>query len=160
MSEQDRRTAEVYVTIGEFQEELRKAIAEARESQEYTEYFDAPETAVIDAVDNEVVVQLRLYDVVCSAVNADQYLSGFRRAGISETRVRSLLSKVKEQAEKSEQAAHDGGEVTEQLYNKIMDNYNAALTTIDNVYHSAGSRGDAMAGGSGDSSTKNEKGGK
>lgn len=147
MTAKDRDSASVYVTIGEFQQRISNAVAEGRESQTYTEYFDSLETAVVNAESSEVIVQLRLYDVVFSALGSNTYLSGFQRAGISETRVRSLLDRLKEQTDAIANAA-TASSVTQELYDKIVDNYNSALTNIDGVYHSAGARGLEMAGGS------------
>lgn len=147
MTAKDRDSASVYVTIGEFQQRISNAVAEGKESQTYTEYFDSLESAVANAVDSEVIVQLRLYNVVFSALSSNTYLSGFQRAGFSEARVRSLLENVKSQTDAIANAA-TASETTQNIYNKIADNYNSALVNVDGVYHSAGARGLQMTGGS------------
>ena len=147
MTEKDRDSANVYITIGEFQQRISNAIAEGRESQTYTEYFDSLEAAVVNAADSEIIVQLRLYDVVFSALSSNTYLSGFNRAGIGVDRVNSLLSTVKEQTDAIENAA-TASKTTQDLYNNIVENYNAALTNVETVYNSAGARAARMTGAS------------
>ena len=147
MTSEDRDSAEVYITIGEFQQRISNAVAEGRESQTYTEYFTSLESAVLKAKDSATVAQLRLYDVVFSALSSNTYLSGFSRAGITETRVLSLLDTVKRQTDAIKEAAY-GSELTQEIYDKIIESYEKALMNIDGVYHSAGARGVAMAGGS------------
>lgn len=146
MNEQQRKSAEVYAIIGDFQQRISRETAEGNESASYEEYFNSLDAAVNTAPANEIIVQLRLYKVVFSALRSNTYLSGFQRAGINKSRVLGLLNNVKKQTDSIRGAALSS-EVTQKLYDEIVNDYENAVTNVDGVYDSAGLHGVEMMGG-------------
>lgn len=140
MTAAERSTAQVYRTIGEFSQRLSRATQEGTEGESYAEYWDALEQAVASLSNNDaVIVRLRLCDVVFEAINSPVYLAGFNRAGVSETRVESLLDDVYSMAV-SLQADADVNESTATLCDNIIGNYANAAANVDTTYHNVGAQ--------------------
>ena len=140
MTAAERSTAQIYRTIGEFSQRLSRATQEGTEGESYAEYWDALEQGVANLSNSDaVIVRLRLCDVVFEAINSPVYLAGFNRAGVSETRVNSLLDDVYGIAE-SLQADASVNESTATLCDNIIDNYSAAANNVSSTYHNVGAQ--------------------
>ncbi|WP_165052652.1 MULTISPECIES: serine/threonine-protein kinase [unclassified Adlercreutzia] len=150
LSDQERRAAEVYKTIGEFSQTLSRATQEGTEGESYATYWDALEQACTNLDDSDpVIVRLRLYDVVFQAINSPVYLNGFRRAGISESRVDSLLQEVYQQTLALAGDANKN-ELTNTLYETIVSGYPNAANNVKNTYNNIGVLNQGSASGSSD----------
>ena len=154
--------ANVYSTIGKFSDVLKQALQEGTESQVYADYWEALEQVVASlSNDDAVIVRLRMYNVVFSAIDSPTYLAGFDRAGISETRVNSLLNEVYERTLALESAAHDS-QITAEICDNILNNYDAAVTNVQSVYHnvtkSAGAGSTTTTSGSGTTGSSSSSG--
>lgn len=140
MTSAERSTAQVYRTIGEFADRLKRATQEGTEGELYAEYWDTLEQAVAGLSNNDaVIVRLRLCNVVFQAINSPTYLAGFSRAGVTEARVDSLLEDVHNIA----LSLHDDASVnalTAELCNGIIDNYSVAANNVDSTYHNVGAQ--------------------
>lgn len=164
MTASERNAAEIYRLIGRFSDLLSQAIQEGTEASLYEEYWNALEQTVANLSNaDSTIVRLRLCDVVFEAINSPTYLAGFNRAGISETRVQSLLKQVYDTA-KDLQVEAGMSETTEGLCSNILDNYEKAQNNVSSTYHNVGStassqsQSDSSVGGSSSGSSSASSG--
>ena len=141
MTPRERSTAEVYRTIGEFQQRLTEAVSEGSEGEAYGDYWDALAQSVANlSNEDSVVVRLRLCDVVARAINSPVYVRGFSRAGVSQDRVESLLEDVYQMALDLQRDAADS-DTTADLCDNIINTYPDAVSNVESVYYQIGGQG-------------------
>lgn len=150
LTSSERASAATYVTIGEFYQKLSQATLEGSEGSVYEGYWDSL-TQTFDQLgeDDPVMVRLRLYQLAYEAVASPTYLSGFRRAGVSEAQARELLEQVLS-ATRGLASDVSANEKSQQMYDEIMADgsagASAAEKNIETVYGSVGAMTESGAG--------------
>ena len=132
----DEALAEVYVTIGTFSQTVQASIQEGTEQEDYVNLWNALESGVGNETGSNLA-QLSMYSLAYSTINSESLLPKFKGAGISESRVTSLLSEVYEKTR-----AIDSGSVPEKMqedYEAIINGYESAQNKIEAVYNNSGS---------------------
>ena len=91
----ERSAATAYVTIGQFYRRLSQATLEGSEGSVYEGYWGSLVSAFESVEDDgPIMVRLRLFRLIYEAISSPTYLSGFRRAGVTERQALELLEGV------------------------------------------------------------------
>lgn len=144
MSEEERKSAGVYVTIGEFYQRLSQGILEGDEGSVYESYWEALDECYKSlSEDDPIMVRLRLYELVYEAIVSPTYMKGFERVGVTEEAANSLLDSIERDTRSlKDQAAQN--ELSKSMYDSIVEGYPHAKNTIETVFNSVGSQGSEL----------------
>ena len=152
MTEDMKKNCDVFIDIAQFKDMIERRVDEGNENDAYKNFFSSLEEAANNAQGENgkgglaAIHQLRVYDVLFAALSSPPRIQGFRRAGITEDRVSALLNQVERQTA-ALQGDVTGSIKAQTLYDRIMNHASEARLAVQNQYHSAGARGETMAGG-------------
>ncbi len=144
LTEEERRAAEVYATIGRFYQNLSQSSLEGREGVVYEDYWDALESACEiveseDSVNDSAIIKLRLYQLIFEAIASPTYLTGFSRVGVTASQAQEMLDRITQAVVSLEDEARQN-ELSESMFETVTNGYDEAMSNIAYVYENAGIR--------------------
>ena len=142
LSDEEVDAASAYLTIGEFHDKVTNASLKGEDATaSYEEFWKTLEGLLLPQDGEEAVVksykpivQLRLYQVAFESISSAEYLRGFKSASVSEEAVRTMLDAVRTGTEGQSGFVEVNSEVSQALYDEIVDGYEGARQNIARTY--------------------------
>lgn len=142
LSEGDLDSARRYIAIGDFYDKVAKANREGSDANEnYSSFWATLEETVLGKdgepapiANSEPIVQLRMYQVAFESVNSTTYLTGFKRAGITDRQAYAMLDAVVEGTRGLSDFVAVSSSSSSAMYNEIIEGKDNARSNIARVY--------------------------